>query len=183
MKKLFLILLTMFTLSGCGLHTVADDTRNDPISADQFDVDADDDPSEDATGSDTAADDTSGSTDEPKIYNVNDVVLYFNTHAKDYGIKVVYDAQEDCWVYETTETTLDLQEAVYFYLQFVPLYRVIDHGYMFKLKEKYDATANTYTYIAVTSNWAGAVTIQSELVDSVVKTIVLIYNGQDGIFE
>ena len=90
MKKLLLLILTMFTLSGCTAHTV-NDTRNDQIQiveqTDQSDDDADDSSSEEATDQDTAADDASA---EPKIYEAEDVVGYFNALGEEYGIKVEY---------------------------------------------------------------------------------------------
>lgn len=180
MKKLFLILLTMFTLSGCGLHTVADDTRNDPIPTDQVDDDADDDSSEDATDSDTAADDTNSS---PKVYEAEDVVVYFNTAAPD-DIKVVYDEQEDYWYYTCVEHTVDdTKDAVYYYLDFLPLYKVKENGYMFRLKEHYNVDTDTYTYVAVSSNWFAAATIRSYTVSSEIRTDVLIYDGRNKIYE
>ena len=183
MKKLFLILLTMFTLSSCGLHTVADDTRNDPIPTDQSDDDADDDSSEDA---DTGADTDDATSTEHKVYAVEDLVTYYNGAATEEE-QIVYDEEHQYWIYTSEIHTEDsdketMQHTVHHYLDYVPLYRIVEDGYMFRYREHYDEDENSYVYVAVSSDWFAAMTIESRWASSELTTMVIAYDGRSGLY-
>lgn len=182
MKKLLLLILTMFTLSGCTAHTV-NDTRNDQIQiveqTDQSDDDADDSSSEEATDQDTAADDASA---EPKIYEAEDVVGYFNALGEEYGIKVEYVEEHNYYYLHYIHTSKETpQDANNYFLTFLPLYKVKADGYLFKYKEKYKD--EVYTYVAVSSNFFAATTLYSYIENEELITEVLIYDGRHNIYE
>lgn len=182
MKKLLLMPLTMFTLSGCTAHTV-DDTRNDQIQiaehVDQIDDDADDSSSEEATDQDAAADDTSA---EPKIHEAEDVVGYLNALGEEYGIEVEYAEEHDYYYLHYIRASKETpQDANDYFLTFLPLYKVKADGYLFKYKEKYEDEA--YTYVAISSNFFAATTLYSYIENEELITEVLIYDGRHSIYE
>lgn len=185
MKTIKLLLITtMLMLASCNSKAAVaavDDTRPDQITA----TDVDDDSSEPDTDTD-ATDEDDAVPVEPLIYTVGHLVYDFNLAGEEEDVYVEYDEENNYWIYTHIEPTVDdtketLQQDVYHYLDFVPLYKVKENGYMFRYKEHYDVDTNTYTYVAVSSNWFAAITISSCIQSSELTTNVMIYDGRTGL--
>lgn len=123
---------------------------------------------------------------EPKVYTVDDLVTYYNDAASEEE-RTVYDEEHLYWIYTSTEQTEEhtkekLQRSIRHYLDFTPLYRVREDGYMFRYEERYDENENSYTYVAVSSNRFAAITIESGWNSGELTTTVLIYDGRSGLY-
>lgn len=125
----------------------------------------------------------------PKVYEVSDLVSYFNAKGEAEGIAVVYIEEKDYWylhyigIESTDESKDNLSLGISSFLQYIPLYRVYEGGYLFVNLSKYITDPETYfIYVAVSSNWFAACSIYSYIEDEHLITDIIIYDGRNGLY-
>ena len=128
-------------------------------------------------------------TDEPKVFTVTDLVSYFNTKGAEKGVQVSYVAEEDYWylrsrIRGSSDTSSDnLSSAIPYFLQFLPLYRAYEDGFLFKYKSNYVDSPDIYfVYVATSSNHFAACSIYSYIENNYLTVEVIIYDGRAGLY-
>lgn len=125
----------------------------------------------------------------PTIYEVSDLVSYFNAKGEEERISVSYVEEKDYWYLhyigkENTDTSKEnLSSAISYFLDYIPLYGETEDGYMFKYKSEYMDEADPYfVYVAVSSNHFVAISIYSYIEEGNLINDILIYNGRNGLY-
>ena len=128
-------------------------------------------------------------TDEPKVFNVIDLVSYFNTKGAEEGVYVSYVAEEDYWylrsrIRGSSDISSDnLSSAIPYFLQFLPLYKVYDDGFLFRYMSNYIDSPDVYfIYVATSSNHFAACSIYSYIESDYLTVEVIIYDGRSGLY-
>ena len=132
---------------------------------------------------------TSEKTVLSKIYEVSDLVTYFNTKSEEEGIAVSYVEEKDYWylhyiVKESSDTSKEnLSSAISYFLKYLPLKGEVEDGYLMVYKSKYMDEADPYfVYVAVSSNHFAAISIYSYIEDNNLVNDILIYDGRNGLY-
>jgi hypothetical protein len=125
----------------------------------------------------------------PKIYEVSDLVTYFNTKGEEEGIAVSYIEEKDYWylhyiVRESTDASKEnLSSAISYFLKYLPLKGEVENGYLMIYKSKYMDEADPYfVYVAVSSNHFAAISIYNYIEDNNLVNDILIYDGRNGLY-
>jgi uncharacterized protein YcfL len=125
----------------------------------------------------------------PKIYEVSDLVTYFNTKGEEEGIAVSYVEEKDYWylhyiIEESADTSKEnLSSAISYFLKYLPLKGEVEGGYLTIYKSKYMDEADPYfVYVAVSSNHFAAISIYSYIEDNNLINDILIYDGRNGLY-
>lgn len=125
----------------------------------------------------------------PKIYEVSDLVSYFNAKGEEEGIAVSYIEEKDYWYLhyignESTDTSKEnLSSAISYFLDYIPLKGKIKDGYLTIYKSKYMDEADPYfIYVAASSNHFAVISIYSYIEDNNLVNDILIYDGRNGLY-
>ena len=176
LNKLKLLLFT-FLLVGCSKPSsvVSQSSSNSYIEESEPDTSTDSISSEEPVS--------------PKIYEVSDLVSYFNTNGKEDGIAVSYIEEKDYWylhyiVKKSTDTSKEnLSSAISYFLKYIPLKGEVENGYLMIYKSKYmDEDDPYFVYVAVSSNHFVAISIYSYVEDNNLVNDILIYDGRNSLY-
>ena len=144
------------------------------------------------TSSDTSDDISEPEVSEPiehKVYDVSDLVEYFNAAGEAEGISVSYIEDKGYWYLHyigeesDDESEGNLSSAIVPFLSLLPLAGNAENGYLYRYMSKYvDETDIYFVYVAVSPNHFAACSAYGYIEDDHLIADVIIYDGRNGLY-